>query len=343
MKALHFREHGSIDNLAFGEIPTPSPNPDEVLVEVKAAALNRLDLWVLRGWPGLKLEMPHVGGSDIAGVIAEVGKDVKNFSTGERVVVNPGYSTLDDKWTESGEEVLSPGYRIIGEHVRGGFAEYVCVPQKNIHKIPAEFSFEEAAAPLLVGVTAWRMLKTRGGLQAGETVLIIGAGGGLNSFSIQLCKHFGARVIALTSSKEKEKRARALGADEVVNYVDRPDWHKVVYELTSKSGVELVVDNVGAKTIKQSILATAPGGRIVTVGNTSGHQLDIDNRYLFAKQISLIGSTMGNRDDFNKVLELIWARKLKPVIDSVLPLGDGKQGYQRLENSEQFGKVILTP
>jgi len=254
MKALHFLEHGGIDKLKFGEVLTPQPDTNEVLIKVKACGLNRLDLWVLNGWKGLNLSFPDIGGADIAGEIAEAGSKVnKKWKTGTRVIVNPGYTSTEDKWTKAGEDSLSPNYHIFGETTQGGFAEYVTVPEKNLVEIPPKWEYTDACSSLLVGLTAWRMLKVRGQLRAGQTVLIVGAGGGLNSFCIQLAKLFGAKVIALTSSKEKVKKATDLGASVVINYKDKPDWHKAVLIETKGNGADIIVDNVGAQTFEKSM------------------------------------------------------------------------------------------
>ena len=343
MKALYFRKHGSIENLEYGELENPKPQPKEVLLKVSASALNHLDLWVLQGWPGLSLEMPHIGGADIVGTIDSVGAQVKEWSTGSRVAVNPGFITGEDEWTARLEESVSPKYHIFGEGCRGGFSEYVCVPAENLIEVPEEISDEQAAAPLLVSLTSWRMLKVRAGLKKGETVLVVGAGGGLNSFSIQLANYLGAEVIALTSSKEKAKKAEQLGAKHVVNYRSHPEWAREVLRTTKGRGVDVVVDNVGQATFHQSIRAVCRGGRIVTVGNTSGHKVSFDNRLLFTKQISLIGSTMGSFQDFRDVSKLLWEQKLTPIIDKTLPLKDGKNAYKMLEKGEQFGKIVLIP
>ncbi|MCB0345377.1 MAG: zinc-binding dehydrogenase [Bdellovibrionales bacterium] len=343
MKALFFRKHGSFDNLEFGDLELLPLAPDYARIRVKSCALNHLDLWVLGGWPGLNLALPHIGGSDIAGEIAELGSAVSGWDVGARVAVNPGYLTGHDEWTLRGEESVSPHYRIIGEHTRGGFAEFVDVPAANLVSIPDSISFTNACAGLLVGLTAWRMLVVRGGLAPGKTVLIVGAGGGVNSFCIQLARSFGAEVIALTSSEEKMARAAELGAQHVVNYKKEPNWSKAVWDLTDKRGVDIVVDNVGAATMEQSLRAAARGGSIVTVGNTSGHKITFDNRLIFAKQLSLIGSTMGSRRDFEEVSKLLWDGRIKPVVDRELPLAEGRTGYEILEHGEQFGKVVLIP
>jgi len=340
MKALYFDRHGGPEVLRYGELPDPEPGPGEAFVRVKAVALNHLDIFVRRGLPGLILPMPHVGGSDVSGVVAGYGPGADGPPVGTRVVVDPGILKGEDEWTRRGEDSVSPLYGILGEHSRGGCAEYLAVPAKNLRTIPEGFDFPEAAAPLLVGLTAWRMLVGRARLQAGEIVTIIGAGGGVNSIAIQIAKHLGATVIAATSTPEKMAKARALGADHVVNYRDE-DWSKAVYVLTGKRGADVVVDNVGQATLNASLRAAARGGRVVTVGGTSGPKAVIDVRLLFAKQISIIGSTMGSRADFDEVLSLVWARKIKPVIDRVLPLAEGRAAHELLETGAQFGKVVL--
>ncbi|MCS7179059.1 MAG: zinc-binding dehydrogenase [Anaerolineae bacterium] len=343
MKALCFHEHGELDVLRYEDVPDPQPGPGQVLVRVRACALNHLDIWVRRGWPGLKLPMPHWCGADVAGEIVAMGEGVSGWKVGQRVVVDPGISTAEDEYTRRGEDSVSPGYVILGEQVRGGQAEYVAVPASNLMAIPDGWDFPQAAAPILVSLTAWRMLIHRACLRAGESVLIIGAGGGVNSMAIQIAKLAGATVYALTSTEEKMARAKELGADVVLNYREDPDWPKTLYKLTDRRGVDVVVDNVGRATLAQSMRAVARGGRIVIVGNTSGPDAQIDIRFIFGKQISLIGSTMGSHQDFRDVMALVWAGKLKPVVDRVMPLSEGKRAFERMERGEQFGKIVLVP
>jgi len=343
MKALYFNQHGTIDNIHFGELPEPTIGEDEVLLRVRACSINHLDLWILRGWPGLKLNLPHVGGADIAGEVVGIGRKVFGWSVGARVILQPGFVTSEDEWTRSGEESLSPSYQIFGENRAGGFAEYVAAPARTLYPLPEQISFVEGCAPLLVSLTAWRMLKYRAGLSPGETVLIVGAGGGVNSMAIQIARYLGAEVIALTSSPEKAARATSLGAQTVVDYKAIPDWSREVRRLTNNRGVDVVVDNVGAATFEQSLRAVARGGRIVTVGNTSGPVITFDNRLVFTKQISLIGSTMGSAQDFKEVIPLLHSGALKPVIDRELPLEEGRAAYETLERVTQFGKVVIVP
>ena len=343
MKALHFYDHGSISNLSFGDLPTPKPLPSEVLLKVKACAVNHLDLWVLRGWPGLKLERPHIGGADIAGVISEIGSEVTDWKVGQEVVVIPGYAESEDKFTERGEDSLSPSYKIFGENRKGGFAEYVAVPSKCLFLKPKSLSFPEAAAPLLVGLTSWRMLLRRAQLKAGETLLVVGAGGGVNSFSLQLAVALGVKVIALSSTEEKCAQAISMGASEAINYRKVADWSREVRRLTSGAGADVVIDNVGTQTFSQSIHSCARGGRIVTVGNTSGAIVEFDNRLVFSKQISILGSTMGSMGDFKELLEFIELRSIRVNIDSVFHLKDAEEAYRALEEGRQYGKVIVVP
>ncbi len=342
MKALYFNKHGELDVVKYGDVPDPKPGPGEVLIRVRACALNFLDIWVRRGWPGLKLEMPHWCGADVAGDIAELGENVLDWQVGQRVVVDPGVSLVEDEYTRRGEDSVSPGYHILGEHRRGGAAEYLTVPAGNLAAIPDNIDYPEAAAPLLVGLTAWRMLMHQAGLRAGESVLVVGAGGGVNSMAIQMAKLAGAAVYVVAGNPEKSERARQLGADVVLDR-SQVDWGKEIYKFTSRRGVDVVVDNVGQATITKSMQAVARGGRIVIVGNTSGPQAEIDIRFIFGKQISLIGSTMGSHQDFRDVIDLVWAGKIKPVIHQIMPLSEGCDAYRLMEAGEHFGKILLAP
>jgi NADPH:quinone reductase-like Zn-dependent oxidoreductase len=342
MKALYFTEHGDLDVIQYGDVSDPVAGPDDVVVRVRACALNHLDIWVRRGWPGLKLGMPHWCGADVAGEIVEVGRNVTGWCAGQAVIVDPGINLAADEYTRRGEDSLSPGYHVIGEHTRGGAAEYLAVPATNLAAKPDGLEFPAAAAPLLVSLTAWRMLIHQARLRAGETVLVVGSGGGVNSMAIQIAKFAGARVYAVAGNRLKAEKAGELGADAVLDR-SKVDWSKEIYRLTDKRGVDVVVDNVGQATINQSMLAVARGGRVVIVGNTTGPKAHIDIRYIFGKQISLIGSTMGSHQDFRDIVELVCTGRLKPVIDRILPLSEGKAAYGLMERGEIFGKIVLTP
>ena len=342
MKALYFEKHGGPDQYRFGEVKKPDARVGEVLVRVRACALNRLDIWVREGWPGLRLPMPHWSGADVAGEIAGVGEDVNGFRIGQRVVVDPGISTVQDAYTGRGLDSMSPGYHILGEQTRGGGAEFVAVPACNIYPFPDDIDFPAAAAPLLVSLTAWRMLIHQARLRAGESVLIVGAGGGVNSMAIQIARLAGAKVYVVAGNARKAEGAASLGADAVVDR-SREDWGRAAYLLTNKKGVDVVVDNVGAATLETSLKTVSRGGRVVLVGNTSGPRVNVDLRYFFSKQISLVGSTMGSHQDFREVTALLWAGKLKPVIDSIMPLSDGIRAYARMEEGAHFGKIVLVP
>ena len=342
MKAVVFYEHGELDKVQYTDVPEPQIGPDEVLLEVKAAALNRLDLWVLAGWPGLNLKLPHIMGSDGAGVVAQVGANVSNVAVGDCVAVNPSLGSDSDYFGQRGLDNMSDNFAILGEHVDGFFAEYAAVPARNLLKMPDEADFISAAAASLVYVTAWHSLITRGGLQAGETVLVVGAGGGVNTAAIQIAKMAGAGCIYVVgSSTEKLAKAAALGADVLINRHEE-DWGKAIFKATNRRGVDIVVDNVGAATLHTSLRALKKGGRLLTVGNTSGPKFELDNRLIFGKHLSIIGSTMGTSSDYATVMNFIFNGRLHPVIDSVRPLSEGVAALQRLQKGEMTGKIVLT-
>ncbi len=340
MKAVYFDRHGDSSVLQYGELPTPQPKPDEVLIRLHAAALNRLDLWTRRGWQGLKLEFPHIPGADGAGIVEEVGELVQSFRGGERVVINPNIGCGRCDFCLAGKDNLCKNWHLLGETRRGTYAEYVVVPERNVYHLPDHLSFEVAAASALVFQTAWHSLINRGQLKPGETVLIVGASGGVNTASIQIAKFAGAKVIVVGSNSEKLARAKEIGADILIDRSIDEAWSKQVYLLTEKRGVDMVVDNVGS-TFMQSFRAASKGGRILTVGNTGGAQFEIDNRLIFGKHLTIIGSTMSPQQDFRKVMELIGEGKFKPPIDRVFPLSEAKNAQDYLESGNQFGKIVL--
>ncbi len=342
MKAIVFYEHGTLENVTVADIEKPEIKPNEVLLEVKAAALNRLDLWVLAGWPGLNLKMPHVMGSDGAGVVVEIGSQVTGFAVGDRVAVNPTICNDPlDSFAKLGRDNMCDDFGIMGEHVDGFFAEYTAVPARNLLKMPDDAKFETAAAASLVFVTAWHSLITQGNLRPGESILIVGAGGGVNTAAVQIAKHTGAGPIyVIGSSNDKLAKAKELGADVIINRHEE-NWGKAIFKATNRLGVDVVVDNVGAATYSSSLRALKRGGRLLTVGNTSGPKFEIDNRMLFGKQLTIIGSTMGTSSDYATVMGLIFDGKLRPVIDTVYPINEGLTALQRLQDGDVLGKLVI--
>lgn len=341
MKALGFKSHGDISAMQFFDTKIPDIKPDEVLIQIKASAFNHLDIWIRKGWQGLNLLLPHISGSDGAGVIVKLGAEVSQFKEGDRVTINPGIIYKEDLYTFQGEHSVSPNFKILGENISGTHCEYVAVPAKNVLHVPDHITFETAAAANLVCVTAWRMLIHRAKIKVGESVLVLGAGGGVNSIALQLAKFCGCHVFAITHGEEKIAKTKALGVDGVVDYKADKDWFKTLYQMTDGQGFDVVVDNVGQATLNKSLKLVKPGGRIVIVGNTSGPEVQLDLRYLFVKQISLIGSTMGNFKDFQDVMKLVFKGHITPIIDKVYSFDQGIEAMQNLEAGKQFGKLVL--
>jgi NADPH:quinone reductase-like Zn-dependent oxidoreductase len=341
MRAAVIVGHGGREVVqVVNDLPIPDPAPGMARIAIKAVALNRLDIWVRAGWKGLNLAMPHVCCADGAGVVDQVGAGVSNVALGDRVGINP--TLVDpDCLSLSGDEAECLDSPVMGEHAPGVAAEYVCVPARNLVRLPNHVSFADSAAAGLVYVTAWHSLIVRGGLKAGESVLVVGAGGGVNSASIQIAKLAGCTVYVVGSTAKKCRQAEALGADVTIDRSVEPNWSKAVYVATGKRGVDVVVDNVGQATLPDSLRTARRGGRILIVGNTSGYAATIDTRYLFAKHISLIGSSMGTTADFRAVMGLVFEGRLKPVIGAVLPLADIREGHRLLEEGDVFGKVVL--
>ena len=340
MKAAVFWQHGGPEVVEIADVPRPDVPPGTVLVAVRAAALNYLDLWARRGLPGLKLEFPHIGGSDIAGVVEEVGDGVGGLAPGTRALVNPSLWCGRCNWCLKGEESLCASYAIIGEHVRGGFAEFAAVPAANVLPIPDHLSFAEAAAVPLVYQTAWRGLVGRGRLQAGESLLVTGASGGVSTAAIQIAKHIGATVFAVTAGPEKVARVRELGADHVIDRLES-DFSKEVWKATDRRGVDVAFDSVGEAVWPDLLRSLARGGRLVTYGATSGPAGQVEIRLTFWKQLQIIGTTMSSVSEFNAVMSLVFEKKLKPVIDVVWPLEQAREAHERLEAGDAFGKIVL--
>jgi NADPH:quinone reductase-like Zn-dependent oxidoreductase len=341
MRVVAFRQHGGPQALEVMDLPTPVPTARQVRVKVKAVALNHLDVWTRKGWPGLKLSLPHVLGSDIAGLVDAVGAEVEDLAAGTEVLVNPGLSCGACEKCLKGEDNLCKSYHIIGEHVAGGYAEYVCVPRQNVLPKPKSLSFEEAACLPLTFLTAWTMLVRRAQVQPGETVLVHAAGSGVGSAGLQIAKLLGATVFATASTDAKLAKAKELGADVLINYATA-DFVEEVKRLTQRRMVDVVFEHVGASTFEKSVACLPYGGRLVTCGATSGHEVALDLRVLFYKRISLLGSTMGSKGDLFRILKLVDEGRLKPVLDRTLPLSEAAAAHRLLEERKSFGNVVLT-
>ncbi len=340
MKAVFFREHGG--EIQYGDLPEPISGPDELLVRLEAVSLNRMDLFTWKGWPGLALEMPHVPGADGAGHIVEVGSQVTQFAVGDRVVINPNVFCGECKYCRAGQENLCASWRLLGEHVSGTFRELIALPKRNLLKMPQEFDAAQAAAAALVYLTAWHSLITRGQLKPGESVLVIGASGGVNMASIQIAKYAGAVVLVVGSNADKLSVAEAAGADVLIDRSQDEAWSRTAYRADGRRGVDVVVDNVGAETMPLSLRAARKGGRVLTVGNTSGPKFELDNRFLFGKHLSIIGSTMGTSKEFETVMGLVFEGKLKPVMDRQYRLRDAAMAFEHMKAGNQMGKITLT-
>ena len=341
MKAVLFHKHGGPEVLQYTDFPIPEPKPGEALIRLHASALNFVDILVRKGWPSLKLEFPHISGEDGAGEIVGFGDETHgDLNIGDRVVINANLGCGHCEYCTSGMDNMCLNWHMIGETIRGTYAEYISVPVKQLYKLPDDFDFHQAAAAALVYQTAWHQLVKRGNLQAGETVLMIGAGGGVNTACIQIAKYIGAQVMVVGSNSKKLKLAESIGADILLDRSKDENWSKAAFIATNKRGVDVVVDNVGT-TFMQSLRSLRKGGRLLTVGNSGGPQFEFDNRYMFAKHLSIIGSTMSTLDDFKEVMDLVVDGKLKPIIDKTFPLKDAATAQDRLWNNENFGKITL--
>ena len=345
MKTVLFHHHGGPEVLEYTDFPTPEPKPGEALIRLRAAALNRMDVLVRIGWPGLNLEMPHINGADGAGEIVSFGAGTSQSERGEleigdHVVINANLGCGVCEFCVAGKDNMCRDWHLLGETIRGTYAEYVCVSIRQLYKLPVDFDFHQAAAAALVYQTAWHSLVKRGNLQRGETVLIVGAGGGVNTASVQIAKWMGAQVVMVGSDAQKLAKAESIGADILIDRSKEADWSRSVFLATNKRGVDVVVDNVGT-TFMQSLRTLRKGGRLLTVGNSAGPKFEIDNRYIFAKHLSIIGSTMSTLADFKEVMDLIVAAKLKPILDKIYPLKDAATAQERLWRNENFGKITL--
>jgi NADPH:quinone reductase-like Zn-dependent oxidoreductase len=340
MKAIVFHQHGGPEVLKYEDAAQPVIRASEVLVRVKACALNHLDLWVRQGIPGVPFPLPHIPGSDIAGEIAEIGSDVTTVRVGQKVVLAPGVSCGKCAACVAGVDNRCRQFTNLGYMIDGGCAEFVRCPEVNCLPFPENLTFEEAASVPLVFQTAWHMLVARAGLQPGEDVLILGAGSGVGSAAIQIAKFFGARVIATAGNEAKLEKAKQLGADQVINHKSQKIRDEV-RRITGKRGVDVVFEHVGTATWDDSLASLAASGRLVTCGATTGYDAKVDLRFLFSRQLSLLGSYMGTKSELQTVLKLVAAGRLKPIVDRVFPLAEAAAAHAYLESGEQFGKVVL--
>jgi len=341
LRALTLTATGSLDHLRLQDLPAPPLGaPDQVLVRIHSAALNRLDLWVIDGLPGVEYRFPRVVGADGAGVVEECGPGVTRVRPGDRVMINPGLSCGRCEWCRAGEQPLCPDFQVLGEHRDGTIAELVVVPERNLAPVPAGMSWHQAAAFPLATLTAWRMLTTRARLAAGERILIWGIGGGVALAALGIARHLGASALVTSSSPAKLARARELGADVTLNHAIQ-DVAREVRTLTSRRGVHVVVDSVGEKTWEQSLRCLGRLGRLVTCGATTGPMVTTDVRKLFWYQWSILGSTMGSEAEFSQIVELAARGLLWPEIDAVFPLDRARAAFDRLQAGEQLGKVVI--
>ena len=341
MRAILLPEHGAADKLVYTtDQPIPQPKAHEVRIRVRAAALNRLDIWVRDGWPGIKLPLPHILGADAAGDIDALGSEVNSWAVGDRVVIDPQLSCGVCEFCRAGQQNLCETGGITGEHSSGTYAEYITISARNLLKLPDSVSYADAAGAALVYLTAWHSLISKANVRSGQSVLIVGAGGGVNSASIQIAKLAGARVYVVGSSTAKLDEARRLGADELIDR-SAEDWIKAIYKRTNKQGVDIVVDNVGKDTLFGSVRSVKRGGKILIVGNTSGPMAEVDLRYIFSKHISIIGSTMAPHSDFVTVMQLVFAGKLTPSIGARFPLEQAAEAQRAMEAGSVFGKIVL--
>lgn len=341
MKAVRLHGYGAVDQLRYEETETPKiASPADVVVQLKAAALNHIDVWNRKGLTGMQVDMPHILGGDGAGVVAEIGSDVTSVKPGDAVCIYPAVGCGKCEFCLTDNDFMCVHVRVLGERIKGTYAEYVRVPAQNCFPIPPRLTFEEAAAFPLVFITVWRMLITNARLRPGEDVLILGIGGGVAGAALQVAKQMGAHVIVTSGSDEKLALAKNWGADHGINYA-KSDFAKETRALTNKRGVNVVVDCVGGDGWSKSLAALAKGGRLVTCGATAGATPQTDLRRVFWNHLSIFGSTLGSREEFRQVVNFLCNTNLRPIIDQVFPLSEAAAAHERLERGEQFGKIVL--
>ncbi len=342
MQAVTFTAHGDTDVIEYDEVPDPEIDRDEVLVDIKAGALNFVDIWARRGLAGLDLDLPHVPGSDGAGVVEAVGDDVTRFEPGDHVALTAGVSCGDCEFCRDGEESMCRDFHLIGEHTQGVHAEMAAVPEDNLVPVPDHVDWKTAGAATLVFQTAWRMLVTRAEVQPGERVLVLGASGGVGHAAVQIADHAGAEVFATAGTEQKRQYALDIGADHAIDYTDA-DFASRVRELTGGRGVDVVVDHIGAETWQDSLRSLAKGGRLVTCGATTGPNPETEIRRIFWNQLSVIGSTMATPGEIDDVLPLVWDGTFDVRVRDTLPMSESARAHDLVENREGFGKVVVVP
>ncbi|MGA1999570.1 MAG: zinc-binding dehydrogenase [Terriglobales bacterium] len=340
MKTVRLHQFGGPEVLKYEDVPDPQPRQDQVLVRVRACAMNHLDLWVCKGLPGVKL--PHILGSDVAGEIVDVGEYVTGLQKGQRVIVAPMVFCGHCRFCVSGVHNMCREFTVLGNGVDGGNCELIAARHDCVIPIPDSLSFEEASAVPLVGLTAWHMMVTRAQIRPGQNVLVLGANSGVGMAAIQIGKLFNARVIATAGDDHKMQRARELGADEVINHYTQKISDEVK-RITNKEMCDIVIEHVGQATWGESMKSLKPGGAIVTCGATTGPKVDLDLRFLFSKQFSFLGSYMGTMGDLHDVLKHVFSGKIKGVVDSTFPLSEARAAHERMEKSQMFGKIVLKP
>jgi len=340
MKAVTFHKHGGPEQLQYEDVPDPQIGPREVLIRVKACALNYLDIWIRQGIPAYQVNLPHISGCDVSGIVESVGEGVNDIQVGDSVFVSPGLSCGTCPSCLGGRDNLCRKFHVLGAQIDGGYAELVKVPAANVFPIPQDVTFEQAAAFPLVSMTAWHMVFGLAKVQKGETVLVMAAGSGVGSMAIQMAKFAGANVISTVGSSTKHAKAELLGADHVINHSTENIVTRI-RELTAGKGVDVVIEHIGEAVWDQCLQVLAPGGRLVTCGATSGGDSKVNTRFLFSRQLSIMGSYMGTRAELVQAATFIGSGKLRPVIDSVLPLAEARAAQELLLNRKAFGKVVL--
>ena len=340
MKVIRIHEFGSPEVLRYEDAPDPQPRKDQVLVRVKACAMNHLDLWVRKGLPGIKL--PHILGSDIAGEIVEVGEYVSGFKTGQRVLLAPMHFCNHCPKCTAGLQNQCREFTVLGNAVDGGNCELIAIAAVNVIPIPDSLDFNQAASVPLVFLTAWHMLVGRAGIRPGQKVLVLGANSGVGIAGIQLAKFFQCTVIATAGDDRKSRKAHELGADHVINHYQQKISEEV-RQITGKEGVDIVLEHVGPATWDESLRSLKPGGTLVTCGATTGPQVGFDLRFVFSRQLSILGSYMGTMNELHEVLKHLFSGKLKPVVDRIFPLKEARAAHEYMEKSAMFGKIVLNP